>query len=208
MSNFYLHAVKATGDIKDINKSLIDLEGILVNGAILTRRTRNLTGFGFNGTRFISLSDYDKRFNHVYKDDERFRDYTSYDMYSTKAISIMIDKTKVKAITPTLIEPLDYSPMSFLKMFGAANELIAKRMSDLPDEVQVKGNIYWDSFMGFTIPSEEILKELNPDKLREVYQRLRLLLEKYEYQLGVYNVSDMKPMDSEEDVEDIIKRSL
>ena len=59
-----------------------------------------------------------------------------------------------------------------------------------------------------TIPSEEIISKLSPDKLREVYQRVRELLERYEYYFGVYNVSDMKPMDSEEDVEDIIKRSL
>jgi hypothetical protein len=62
--------------------------------------------------------------------------------------------------------------------------------------------------MGITIPSEEIVTKLSPDKLRSVYIRLKELIEKYKYQLGLYNLSDMKPMDSEEDVEEIIKRSL
>ena len=208
MVNFYLHSVGVTGKIEDINKSIKDLEGILETGAILNRRYRNLIGFGFNGTKYVSLSDYDKRFDNAYKNDEYYFDNTAYAMYSTKALSIMIDKAKVKVIVPKLVSPLDMSPMSMLRMYGAAFDLIERRMSDLPDEVQVKGNIYDDSFMGITIPSEEIVTKLSADKLRSVYVRLKELIEKYKYQLGLYNLSDMRPMDSEEDVEEIIKRSL
>lgn len=208
MVDFYLHSVGATGNIKDINESLRDFEGILQTGAILNRRYRNLVGFGFNGTRYISLSDYDKRFDNVYKNDEYYFDNTAYAMYSTKALSIMIDKAKVKAIVPTLVSPLDLSPISMLRMYGAAHDLINKRMSDLPDEVQVKGNIYDDSFLGVTIPSEEIVIGISPNKLRSIYIKLKELIQKYDYQLRLYNLSDMKPMDNEEDVEEIIKRSL
>ena len=207
MSSFYLHAVNANGDIRNIDNALIDFEGILNTGAILTRRSQGLVGFGFNGTRYVSLSDYDKRFNHVYKDDPSYYDYTGYEMYSTKTISIMIDKTKVKAIIPKLVEPIDFSFISMMRMYGAAFDLIDRRMSDLPDEVQVKGNILEDAFIGVTIPSEEIIKKINPDKLRQVYQRLKILLEKYKYNLSMYNVSDMILIESEEDIESIIKRS-
>ncbi len=208
MSKYYLHSVGATGDIKDINKSVRDLEGILETGAILTRRRRNLLGFGFNGTKYISLSDYDKRFNHVYKDDPKFFDYTAYAMYSTKAVSILIDKRKVKAIKPTLVAPLDNSLLSFLRMYGAAHDLIGKRMSDLPDEVQVFGDIYYDSFRGVTIPIKDINEEYSIEKVKKVYRKIRELLKRYEYEMGIYDVDDLQhEIISTKQIDDIIKRS-
>ncbi len=208
MSKYYLHSVGATGDIKDINKSVRDLEGILETGAILTRRRRNLLGFGFNGTKYISLSDYDKRFNNVYKDDPKFFDYTAYAMYSTKAVSILIDKRKVKAIKPTLVAPLDNSLLSFLRMYGAAHDLIGKRMSDLPDEVQVFGDIYYDSFRGVTIPIKDINEEYSIEKVKKVYRKIRELLKRYEYEMGIYDVDDLQhEIISTKQIDDIIKRS-
>jgi hypothetical protein len=208
MSKYYLHSVGATGDIKDIDKSVRDLEGILSTGAILTRHRRNLLGFGFNGTKYISLSDYDKRFNHVYKDDPNFFDYTAYAMYSTKAVSILIDKKKVKAIKPTLVEPLDNSLLSFLKMYGAAHDLIGKRMSDLPDEVQVFGDIYYDTFRGVTIPIKDINEEYSIEKVKRVYRKIRELLKRYEYEMGIYDVDDLQhEIVSTKQIDNIIKRS-
>ena len=208
MSKYYLHSVGATGDIKDIDKSVRDLEGILSTGAILTRRRRNLLGFGFNGTKYISLSDYDKRFNNVYKDDPKFFDYTAYAMYSTKAVSILIDKRKVKAIKPTLVAPLDNSLLSFLRMYGAAHDLIGRRMSDLPDEVQVFGDIYYDTFSGVTIPIHDINEEYSIEKVKKVYRKIRELLKRYEYEMGIYDVDDLQhEIISTKQIDDIIKRS-
>jgi hypothetical protein len=207
MSKCYLHSVGVTGDIKDIDGSLIDLEGILKTGAILTRHARNMIGFGFNGTKYISLSDYDKRFNNIYKNDPEFCDYTAYEMYSTKAISILIDKDKVKAIKPTLVQPLDLSLVSILRMFGAAYDIISKRMSDLPDEVQVFGNVYNDAFNGITIPVRGIYKEFDYRKLVLVYVKIRDLLEKYKYHMNIYDVESLEEIQSPRDLRDIIKRS-
>ncbi len=208
MSKCYLHSVGVTGDIKDIDGSLIDLEGILKTGAILTRHARNMIGFGFNGTKYISLSDYDKRFNNVYKDDPKFFDYTAYAMYSTKALSILIDKRKVKAIKPTLVEPLDNSFLSFLKMYGAAHDLIGRRMSDLPDEVQVFGDIYYDTFGGVTIPIREINEGYSIEKVKQVYRKVRELLKRYEYQMGIYDVDDLQhEILSTKQIDNIVKRS-
>ena len=206
MSNVYLHSIKTTGDIKDIDGSLVDLESILDTGAILTRRARNLIGFGFNGTKYLSLSDYDKRYNNIYYDDEVFYDYTAYEMYSTKALSIMIDKAQVKAITPNLVKPLDNSFMSFIRMYAAAFDLISERMSDLPDEVQVYGNIYEEAFKGITIPVKEINDKVSYNKLLFVYKRIRELLEKYEYYIGIYDVETLKPINEEKELEEIVKR--
>ncbi len=207
MSDFYLHAVRASDNIAMIDDSLRDFDKILDTGVIFTRRSRGLVGLGFNGSRYISLADYDKRFDHVNKDDKDLFDYSAYSIYSTKSVSIMIDKTKVRAVTPTLIKPIHSSFISLFKMIAASNDYTSVRMTDLPDEVQVRGNIYYKAFMGVTIPSEEIISGLSPDKLRRVYAKVRELLERYEYQLGVYNVSDMQPIDSEKDVEEIIRRS-
>ncbi len=208
MSKYYLHSVGVTGDIKDIDRSVEDLEDILDTGAILTRRRRHLIGFGFNGTKYISLSDYDKRFNNVYKDDPKFFDYTAYAMYSTKALSILIDKRKVKAIKPTLVEPLDNSFLSFLKMYGAAHDLIGRRMSDLPDEVQVFGDIYYDTFGGVTIPIREINEGYSIEKVKQVYRKVRELLKRYEYQMGIYDVDDLQhEILSTKQIDNIVKRS-
>jgi len=208
MSKYYLHSVAATGDIKDIDKSVADLEGILATGAILTRQRRNLIGFGFNGTRYISLSDYDKRFNNVYKNDPKFFDYTAYCMYSTKALSILINKRKVKAVKPTLVDPIDNSIISLLRMFGAAHDITSQRMSDLPDEVQVHGNIYEDAFEGITIPIRDINEAYSVVKVRQVYRKIRELLKRYEYKMSIYDVENLhKEIISEKQIEDIIKRS-
>lgn len=208
MSKYYLHSVAATGDIKDIDKSVADLEGILATGAILTRQRRNLIGFGFNGTRYISLSDYDKRFNNVYKNDPKFFDYTAYCMYSTKALSILINKRKVKAVKPTLVDPIDNSIISLLRMFGAAHDITSQRMSDLPDEVQVHGNIYEDAFEGITIPIRDINEAYSVVKVRQVYRKIRELLKRYEYKMSIYDVENLhQEIISEKQIEDIIKRS-
>jgi len=208
MSKYYLHSVGVTGDIKDINHSIYDLEGILKTGAILTRHRRNLIGFGFNGTKYISLSDYDKRFDNIYKDDPKFFDYTAYAMYSTKAVSILIDKSKVNAIKPTLVEPLDNSWSSLFRMFGAAYDLISKRMSDLPDEVQVFGDIDEDAFCGITIPIKDINEQFNIEKVKQVYRRIKELLKRYEYHMGIYDVEDLQhEIVSTKQIDNIVKRS-
>ena len=207
MKRVFLHSVKTTGDIKDIDGSLVDLEKILATGAILTRHSQRLLGFGFNGTKHVSLSDYSKRFNNIYKDDPQFFDYTAYAMYSTKAVSIMIDPKKVKYIVPNLVKPLDISLLSALRMFGAANDMFSERISDLPDEVQVHGDICEDAFCGITIPVEDINSKFSVVKVKEVYLKIKELLKKYEYHLGIYDVGNLREITSERDIEEIVKRS-
>ena len=93
MHDFYLCAVNSNGKIDGIDSSVDHLGKILDSGYIYTRHTLGMTGGGFNGTEYISLSDYDKRFNNAYTNDPNFSDYTAFSLYSSKAVSIMIAKT-------------------------------------------------------------------------------------------------------------------
>ena len=207
MHDFYLYSVNSNGKITNIDSSLKHLEQILSSGYILTRRTLGMIGNGFNGTEFISLSDYDKRFENIYKDDDVFRDYTAYAMYSTKAVSIMVDRKSVKAKVPKLIRPIESSNLSFLGYILSSWDITNGFYSDLPDEVQVKGNIKEDKFKGITIPTKEIVLEYDIQKVIEVYKKIREYLEKYQYHMSVYDVTSLEEI-KEDDIEGIIKRSF
>lgn len=207
MSDFYLHAINTTGDISCIFESVEYLEKILATGALLTRHALGLLGNGFNGTRYISLSDYGKRHNNVYKDDPQFSDYTAYEMYSTKAVSLAFPKENLKVVHPTLIDPLDISLLSMLKFYGASRDMLSKRISDLPDEVQVKGSITLEKASGVTIPVREINNRFKERKLLEIFKKICLLLEEYEYGFKVYDVESMEELTSSDDVLQVAKRS-
>ena len=207
MHDFYLYSINANGKISNIDSSLEHLTRILSSGYILTRRALGMIGNGFNGTEYISLSDYDKRFENIYKDDDVFRDYTAYEMYSTKAISIMVDKKGLKAKVPRLIRPIESSAISFLGYILSSWDIANGLFTDLPDEVQVRGSIREDKFKGITIPSKEISMEYDIDKVREIYLKIKELLEKYEYHMSIYDVASMEEIKTEEDISGIIKRS-
>ena len=207
MSDVYLHAINTTGDIACIYDSVEHLEKILATGALLTRHALGMLGNGFNGTRFISLSDYSLRHDNVYKDDPQFSDYTAYEMYSTKAVSLAFPKENLKVVHPTLIDPLDNSLFSMLKFYGASRDMFSKRISDLPDEVQVKGSISLDKASGITIPVKEINNRFKERKLLEIFKKICSLIEKYEYTFRVYDVESMDEITTEDDVLQIAKRS-
>ena len=207
MDTVYLHSINTTGDISCIDSSINSLEKILATGAILTRHAQGMLGSGFNGTRHISLSDYALRTNHIYKDDPTFSDYSAYEMYSKKAVSLVFKKSELKVIKPTLIDPLDNSLVSMLRFVGASKDLFSKRITDLPDEVQVKGSISLDKACGVTIPVREINNRFKKRKTLEVYKKVLGLLQKYEYDFSIYDVESMEEIKSEEDIIKLTKRS-
>ncbi len=207
MHDFYLYAIDSNGKISNIDNSLENLRRILQSGYILNRRTLGMTGGGFNGTDYISLSDYDKRFENIYKDDDVFRDYTAYTMYSTKAISLMIAKDMVKVKTPKLIKPIESSPLSYFGYVLSAWDILEGLYTDLPDEVQVKGRIKEEAFRGITIPTKEIASAYSISKVKDIYLKIKEFLEKYEYYLRIYDVASIEEIKSEKDIEGIIKRS-
>ena len=207
-TDIYLHAVNTTGDVKDIDGSVTTLEKILATGAILTRKALGLAGCGFNGTNCISLSDYSLRYDHARKDDSRFYDYTAYELYTSKALSLMIDESAVKVIHPTLIPPMEKSVFSLLRFYYASFDMTFRHLTDLPDEVQVRGCISEDAFRGVSMPTIELAQKMGVNKAKEVFLKVKELLKKYEYNMGIYDVSSLEELESEKDVEGIIKRSL
>ena len=207
MHDFYLYAVNSNGKIGNIDNSLYDFGKILSTGCILTRHSLGMIGCGFNGTDYISLSDYSKRFENAYKDDPRFSDYTAYELYSKTAVSLMIDKSKDKAKQLKLIRPIEDSIKSYLIFVASSWDILHGLMTDLPDEVQVRGAIGEEAFKGVTIPVKAIFENLSYQKLIEVYKKVKELIEKYEYHMGIYDVETLKPLEEERDLETIIKRS-
>lgn len=207
MENIYLHSINTTGYIADIDGSIDCFEKILDTGAILTRHSLGLAGVGFNGTRHISLSDYDLRYDHIYKNNPVFYDYSAYEMYSKKAISVAFPKESLSVIHPNLIPPLDNSFFSFLRFFGASKDMINQRITDLPDEVQVKGGISLSNACGVTIPVNEIAKNIGISKVKDVFKKIKMLLEKYEYLLKVYDVESLDELENEKEIDEIVKRS-
>jgi hypothetical protein len=81
-------------------------------------------------------------------------------------------------------------------------------MTDLPDEVQVKGNIKSETFRGITIPSLEIARNYDVSKVIEIYRKIKELLVKYEYQLSIFDLNSLEKINSDDDVSRIVKRSL
>ena len=156
---------------------------------------------------YISLSDYSKRNNNAYMNDPYFSDYTAYDMYSRTAVSLIIDKSKVKAKQLKLIRPIEVSIKSYLIFVASSWDILHGLMTDLPDEVQVRGAIGEEAFRGITIPVQDILLNFDYEKLKEVYRKVKELIEKYQYQLSIYDVETMKEIPSEEDLQSLIKRS-
>ncbi len=208
MHDFYLYAVNSNGKIDGIDSSVNHLGKILDSGYIYTRHTLGMTGAGFNGTEYISLSDYDKRFNNAYTNEPNFSDYTAFSLYSSKAVSIMIAKDLVKAKKLRLIRPIPISNLSLAAFYTSALDISHGLMTDLPDEVQVKGNIKNDTFRGITIPSLDIAVNYDISKVIEIYRKIKELLIKYKYQLSIYDLNSLEEFNCDDDVSRIVKRSL
>ena len=201
MDDFYLYSINARKDIRIIDLAVERLEDILKSGYILTREELGMSGHGFNGLHYISLSDYSKRNNSIVDG------YNSYNLYSTKSLSIMIDKNKVKAIEPILIKPIESAKIAYLKFVLASWGILEGMYSDLPDEVQVSERIKCDTFTGITIPTLEIARKFDIDKVKEIYKRIKILLAKYQQQMSIYDISSLEEV-KDNNIEDIIKRSF
>jgi hypothetical protein len=197
----YLYSVNARDEDHNIETSLEHLRKILESGYILTRETLGMSGWGFNGKSYISLADYDKRNEMAYEY------YNSYYLYANNSVSIMIDPKKVDTKVPKLVEPVEFSLLSHIRFILAAWGILDGLYSDLPDEVQVKGRIKSDTFTGITIPTLMIAHNYDINKVKELYIRIKMLLEKLKYNLEVYDISSLEKLE-EDNIEDIIKRSL
>ena len=123
------------------------------------------------------------------------------------SVTLAFPKENLKVVHPTLIDPLDNSLFSMLKFYGASRDMFSKRISDLPDEVQVKGSISLDKASGITIPVKEINNRFKERKLLEIFKKICSLIEKYEYTFRVYDVESMDEITTEDDVLQIAKRS-
>ena len=175
-SNFYFHSVRFDFDI---------LEKILESGYILSREKAksNRKYISFNGNKWISICKY---YNNPY-----IADYDQYSAYQTliiNDISIVLND-KIEAVK-TLYMPYDSLHA------GLIDDDSVVRYSDLIDEFQVRDSISRDNFLALMYPYE-IGAKSNLLKAREDYLRIKVMLEKYNYDIPILDSSN-----------DVIEKSL
>lgn len=221
MDNIYLHAVNPDTSFWDMSKSIKIIEQILKDGALLPRRELEANGnypnskktpINFSGLDYISLCDYSKK--DCYNNNPLYKDYTAYSQYVKYSISLGFANT-LPVIQPTILKPF-FADCRFLsreelnliyerlQRLGLSED---ERYSDFPDEVQVKGPLPLDKFLGLVIPVRIITQNSNNPKdtlkrLKAVIKELQDLLKSYAYLTTIYELDTFKKLETEEDVYD------
>ena len=151
----YLHSVGYLPNqyYYDPENQEIILSRILDSGELLSlRRQGNIRENGFNGPDYISLCDYDRRFEY----NSRRIKYNGYNQYVIESLSIVFDKEKVKeetnVIEPVLISMRTRDNFGFVSMneYGKSDT----RYTDLPDEVFVKDSLSLNGMTSLTFPTK------------------------------------------------------
>jgi hypothetical protein len=95
--------------------------------------------------------------------------------------------------------------ITVMKELGLGEE----RYTDLEDEVQVKDRIDIDKMCGFTLPTYEFLRRFKSVEhdAKVTYQEVlkyKELLDKYGFQVPFYDINTEHPMDTYDEVYDIV----
>ena len=178
------------------------LEYILRCGEVRSRRLQgNLdTNTNFCGLDYISLIDYEKRF---VSNKER-EHYNSYYSYARNGLSITFPQDKIKVIEPTIIGICSDNRRGYetMKYLGMCED---ERFTDLPDEVQVKDRISLEHMNGILFPTENFLVSRLFIKRKKMIELLKKELDiikeltiKYGYNVDIYDVETLMPLNEEE----------
>ena len=200
----YLHGISAYDDLYNPRYTNRLLEDILKSEALLSfnkqiskygkNRYRERDGrIGFNGVDYISLCDYEKRY-------ERFPDrrhYNSFHAYILYSLAIIFPKDKLSVITPELIcidDELDF----FIEMARCGLSK-TKQYSDMADEVQVKDIIPLSLMSGVTIPLDKLdrifyTSSMYLDIALKEIDKLATLLLKYGYDIPIYDIKSTESL--------------
>ncbi len=193
-------------DPKDQDKLL---ESILKEGSILSRRKLGKTSNnGFGGVDYICLGDYEKKevFNKG-----RLR-YNSYYQYIINSLAIAFKKDTIDVIEPIIVNncTLSIDGYSRMKYLGEQEQ----RYTDLPDEVQVKDEISLDKMSGITFPTDTFIdlyslrrKKVRLQILKDEINHINELIQKYGYDVKVYDVETLKEM-TDENIEGLVYKTL
>lgn len=151
---YYFYAISVISDReKDFDKTIHVLKQILESGYVLSRRLQGNTNSktnGWNGIDYISLCNYFERNATPYDNNPYYQGYNAYNTFISRSLSLIIDKKRIRAIKPKLVEPVifDWESLEKMRILGNATQ----RFSDLPDEIQVKNRISLAKMVGITLP--------------------------------------------------------
>lgn len=199
----YLHSMSPSGFDYDSKGTLILFDKILSSNALLSANKRGVKSYNhFSGSDYISLSDYEKRFN------TKKGNYNGYNVYARQEASIMFPKGKFDVIEPIILEHeiTKYTNYRYiLYILGMSNE----RYSDLNDEVQVKDMVSLEYMNGITLPCEYIINYWKPVKdniikLRDEVNKYRELLDKHNYIVPIHDIQTLDNLENDDNLERIV----
>lgn len=107
---YYFYAISVISDReKDFDKTIHVLKQILESGYVLSRRLQGNTNSktnGWNGIDYISLCNYFERNATPYDNNPYYQGYNAYNTFISRSLSLIIDKKRIRAIKPKLVEPV------------------------------------------------------------------------------------------------------
>ena len=200
----YLHGICATSSLYDDKPTKKILKQILKDNALLSARLQNKLNNSilFNGLDYISLCDYEKRFEKI------GNEYNAYEAYIRYSLSLIFPKEKLDVIIPQIV--IIKSTGSYyqqMKEYGLSTD---ERYTDMPDEVQVKDRISLDLMSGITLPLSKMQYfYLNEERtvnmvLREI-DKIRNLLYKYHHLVPIYDIDTFEKLDNPETTKKLVK---
>ena len=206
--NICLHAIYAKNELCNgptfERNTLCTLEKILKSKALLSRRLQKNNDFTyFNGLDYISLCDYSKR-NEKYLDQ-----INSYEGYIKHSLSMAFPKEKLDIIVPEMIEV--FSEGNYYLNMRTIGLTSKQRYSDMADEVQVKDSISLELMIGITLPIDKMInKNFDTDKnitqiLKQI-ENIIIMLEKYNYNVPLYDINTFLPLNNESNVKELIRK--
>ena len=205
----YMHGV---GNYPTYNKYSPDnqrkiLEKIFDSGALLSMRKQGRpSNNGFSGLDYVSLCDYEKR-----KEYNKKRFYNTYYSYIINSLALAFDKEQIKVIHPYIVRICSYSLEGYerMKQYGEEED----RYSDLPDEVQVRDQVSLDSMCGITFPTQLFIdqyffkkKIIKLDNLKREIEEIRKLIDKYGYNVNIYDIHTLQELNDENMERLVLKR--
>lgn len=199
----YLHCLFAHLFGYDTKSSLLLLEEILKSKYLLSARERGVLGNeNFCGRDYISLEDYERRF--ITKSNK----YNGYNQYAIECASIIFPKGKFEVIRPTI---LDKKISEYPNCWSLMRELGLKeeRYSDLEDEVHVKDRLSLEYMNGITLPTNQMFNgwkniKNNVIAIRNDVLRYKELLDKYGYDIPIYDVETLLSLEDNENIEELV----
>ena len=182
------------------------LEKIFNSGALLSMRLQGRkSNEGFSGLDYISLCDLEKK--HL-KNTGR-RNYNTYYNYVINSLSLAFDKDKLEVIEPFIVNNCSLDAYGYAKM-KYLGESPYERYSDMPDEVQVKDSVSLDNMRAITFPTKTFIqcnffknKKRKLELLKEEINKINELIDKYGYDVKVYDIETLNEM-NEENIERLV----